>query len=31
MQPTQVPAVIAADSLHPLPTAAAFTGPATAQ
>jgi hypothetical protein len=31
MQPTQLPAVIAADSLHPLPTAAAFTGPATAQ
>jgi hypothetical protein len=30
-QPTQVPAVIAADSLHPLPTTAAFTGPATAQ
>jgi hypothetical protein len=28
---TQVPAVIAADSLHPLPTTAAFTGPATAQ
>jgi hypothetical protein len=31
MQPTQVPAVIAADSLHPLPAAAAFTGPATVQ
>jgi hypothetical protein len=30
-QPTQVPAVIAADSLHPLPATAAFTGPATAQ
>ena len=30
MQPTQVPAVIAADSLHPLP-AAALTGPATVQ
>lgn len=29
MQPTQVPAVIAADSLHPLPTTAAFTGPAS--
>jgi len=31
MQPTQVPAVIAADSLHPLPAAAALTGPATVQ
>jgi hypothetical protein len=31
MQPTQVPAVIAADSLHPLPATAAFTGPAAAQ
>jgi hypothetical protein len=30
MQPTQVPAVIAADSLHPLPTTAAFTGPTSA-
>jgi hypothetical protein len=30
-QPTQVPAVIAADSLHPLPATAVFTGPATAQ
>jgi hypothetical protein len=29
MQPTQVPAVIAADSLHPLPATAAFTGPAS--
>jgi hypothetical protein len=29
MQPSQVPAVIAAESLHPMPTAAAFTGPAT--
>ncbi|MET0532716.1 MAG: hypothetical protein ABW171_00690 [Steroidobacter sp.] len=31
MQPTQVPAVIAAESLHPLPAAAVFTGPPTAQ
>lgn len=31
VQPTQVPAVIAADSLHPLPAAAAFTGPAAAR
>jgi hypothetical protein len=31
MQPTQVPAVIAVDSLHPLPAAAAFTGPAAAR
>ncbi len=31
IQPTQLPAVIAADSLHPLPAAAAFTGPSTAQ
>jgi len=31
MQPTQVPAVIAAESLHPVPTTAAFTGPASAQ
>lgn len=31
VQPTQVPAVIAAESLHPLPAAAAFTGPATAR
>jgi hypothetical protein len=31
-QPTQVPAIIAADSLHPLPaTTAAFTGPASTQ
>jgi hypothetical protein len=30
-QPTQVPAVIAADSLHPLPATAVFTGPAAAQ
>ena len=30
-QPTQVPAVIAADSLHPLPTTAVLTGPAAAQ
>jgi hypothetical protein len=29
MQPTQVPAVIAADSLHPLPTTAVLTGPAS--
>lgn len=31
MQPAQVPAVIAADSSHPLPTSAAFTGPASVQ
>jgi hypothetical protein len=31
VQPTQVPAVIAVDSLHPLPAAAAFTGPAAAR
>jgi hypothetical protein len=31
IQPTQVPAVIAADSLHPLPTTAAFSGPASPQ
>ena len=31
MQPTQVPAVIAAESLHPIPAAAAFTGPAAGQ
>jgi len=31
MQPTQVPAVVAADSLHPLPTTAAFSGPASPQ
>jgi hypothetical protein len=31
MQPTQVPAVIAAESLHPLPATAAFTGPTSAQ
>jgi hypothetical protein len=30
-QPTQMPAVIAADSLHPLPAAAAFTGTASPQ
>lgn len=31
VQPTQVPAVIAADSMHPLPTTAVLTGPATGQ
>ena len=31
VQPTQVPAVIAADSLHPLPTTAVLSGPATGQ
>jgi len=31
MQPTQVPAVIAADSLHPIPSAAVLTGPASTQ
>jgi hypothetical protein len=31
MQPTQVPAVIAADSLHPLPATAAFSGPTSVQ
>jgi hypothetical protein len=31
VQPTQVPAIIAADSMHPLPTTAVLTGPATAQ
>lgn len=30
-QPSQVPAVVTADSLHPLPTTAVLTGPATVQ
>ncbi len=31
MPPSQVPAVIAAESLHPVPTAAAFTGTGATQ